>query len=67
MADNTLMFTIDGPGEIVVTDNGNPTDLTSFASHQRAAFNGIGAGNCSFLPRKEGGGKGKSEVRRVEG
>ncbi|MDB5327380.1 MAG: beta-galactosidase [Phycisphaerales bacterium] len=36
-----LAFTISGPGEIVATDNGDPTDHTAFTSHDRAAFNGL--------------------------
>ena len=30
-----------GPGEIVATDNGDPTDFTVFASAERKAFNGL--------------------------
>lgn len=40
-AKNRLSFSIEGPGEIVATDNGDATNLVSFASHQRAAFNGL--------------------------
>ncbi|MGO4890917.1 beta-galactosidase GalB [Flavobacterium sp. W21_SRS_FM6] len=40
-ANNQLSFSLDGPGEIVATDNGDATNLVSFASHQRAAFNGL--------------------------
>ncbi len=36
-----LKFEISGPGEIVSTDNGDPTDPTSFQSPERAAFNGL--------------------------
>ena len=36
-----LRFEISGPGEIVATDNGDATDLTSFRSLQRKAFNGL--------------------------
>lgn len=36
-----LKFEISGPGEIVSTDNGDPTDHTSFKSKSRAAFNGL--------------------------
>ncbi len=36
-----LSFTISGPGEIVATDNGDPTDLTTFSSPERKAFNGL--------------------------
>ena len=28
-------------GEIVATDNGDPTDMTAFPSHDRKAFNGL--------------------------
>jgi beta-galactosidase len=38
---NPIRFEISGPGEIVATDNGNPTDMTSFPSLERAAFNGL--------------------------
>jgi beta-galactosidase len=40
-ADNAIHFEISGPGAIVATDNGDPTDLTSFQSHERKAFNGL--------------------------
>jgi beta-galactosidase len=40
-AKNTIRFSIDGPGEIVSTDNGDAANLVSFASHQRDAFNGL--------------------------
>jgi beta-galactosidase len=36
-----LRFALDGPGEIVATDNGDPTDHTPFPAHERAAFNGL--------------------------
>lgn len=40
-AKNKISFTVEGDGEIVATDNGDATDMTSFASHQRDAFNGL--------------------------
>ena len=40
-AHNLISFTIKGPGEIVSTDNGDPTCFTSFASHSRATFRGL--------------------------
>jgi Beta-galactosidase/beta-glucuronidase len=40
-ASNNIKFTIEGAGEIVATDNGNPADLNSFASHERNAFSGL--------------------------
>jgi beta-galactosidase len=39
-ADNLIEFTLDGPGEIIATDNGDPTDFTPFPSLRRKAFNG---------------------------
>ena len=40
-SNNRIEFSIDGPGEIVATDNGDSYNLESFASHQREAFNGL--------------------------
>ena len=40
-ANNGVSFSISGPGEIVATDNGDPTDLTAFPSKDRKAFNGL--------------------------
>jgi len=38
---NPIRFEIEGPGEIVATDNGDPTDMTAFPSHDRQAFGGL--------------------------
>lgn len=40
-ANNPIRFSIEGPGEIVATDNGDPTNLVPFPSHEREAFNGL--------------------------
>ncbi|MEZ5106101.1 MAG: beta-galactosidase GalB [Draconibacterium sp.] len=40
-ADNLIEFSIEGPGEIIATDNGDPTDLVSFSSNKRKAFSGL--------------------------
>lgn len=40
-ADNAVTFTVEGPGEIVATDNGDPTSFESFQSPTRKAFNGL--------------------------
>ena len=40
-ADNLIKFSVSGQGEIVATDNGDPTDMTVFPSHERKAFNGL--------------------------
>jgi beta-galactosidase len=39
-ANNKVTFTIEGPGEIVATDNGDPASLVSFASKEREAYFG---------------------------
>ncbi|HCY40130.1 MAG TPA: beta-galactosidase [Prolixibacteraceae bacterium] len=40
-SNNRIEFSIEGPGEIVATDNGDSYNLESFASHHREAFNGL--------------------------
>ena len=40
-AKNSIRFTVDGPGEIVATDNGDPTSFVPFQSPVREAFNGL--------------------------
>jgi len=40
-ARNRVRFSLDGPGEIVATDNGDPTSFESFQSQERNAFNGL--------------------------
>ncbi|HZT22309.1 MAG TPA: beta-galactosidase GalB [Verrucomicrobiae bacterium] len=50
-ADNHLYFSLEGPGEIVATDNGDPTDFEPFPSPDRKAFNGL----CLVIVRGEPG------------
>jgi beta-galactosidase len=40
-ANNPIKFEIEGSGEIVATDNGDPTNMVPFPSHEREAFNGL--------------------------
>lgn len=40
-AENTIAFEINGPGEIIATANGDPTNLVTFQSHEREAFSGL--------------------------
>lgn len=40
-ATNSITFTVSGPGKLVSTDNGDPTDMTSFPSATRKAFSGL--------------------------
>jgi beta-galactosidase len=40
-AHNHIRFSVEGPGEIVATENGDPTSFVPFPSHEREAFNGL--------------------------
>ena len=40
-ANNKVTFSIDGPGEIVATDNGDPASLVAFSSKEREAYFGL--------------------------
>ena len=59
VAKNLIRFSIEGPGEIVATDNGDPTSLVSFQSPEREAFNGL----CLVIVRGKPGTAGKITVR----
>ena len=50
-ANNRVHFDIEGPGEIVATDNGDPTSFELFQSHDRNAFNGL----CLVIVRGKAG------------
>jgi beta-galactosidase len=58
-AKNQIKFTIDGPGEIVATDNGDPTSFVPFPAHERPAFNGL----CLVIVRSKPGQAGAITVR----
>jgi beta-galactosidase len=53
-ASNTITFGVSGPGEIVATDNGDPTDRTVFASKERNAFSGMALAIVRALPGQTG-------------
>jgi len=57
-ANDRIHFEVDGPGEIVATDNGDATSFESFRSHDRNAFNGL----CLVIIRGEAGKPGKIKV-----
>ncbi|HEY3761090.1 MAG TPA: beta-galactosidase GalB [Verrucomicrobiae bacterium] len=57
-ADNRIHFQIQGPGEIVATDNGDPASFEPFPSHDRNAFNGL----CLVIVRGLPGHPGKITV-----
>ena len=40
-AKDRVKFELSGPGEIVATDNGDPTSFESFQAKEHAAFNGL--------------------------
>jgi len=58
-AKNRIRFSVEGPGEIVATDNGDATSFELFQSHQREAFNGL----CLVIVRGKPGTEGKITVR----
>jgi beta-galactosidase len=53
-ANNSIHFDIEGPGEIVVTDNGDPTSFESFHSVNRKAFNGLALAIIRSQPGQPG-------------
>jgi len=50
-SNNPIEFSIEGPAEIVATDNGDPTNMVSFSSGTREAFSGL----CLVIVRSEPG------------
>ena len=54
-AADRIHFEVEGPGEIVATDNGDPSSLESFQSCDRKAFNGL----CVAIIRGKPGQPGK--------
>ena len=58
-ADNQIQFELEGPGELVATDNGDPTSFESFQSHTRKAFNGL----CLAIVRAKAGAAGTIKLR----
>ena len=53
-ADQRIRFTVEGAGELVATDNGDPTNLESFKSAERAAFNGLALAIVRAKPGQKG-------------
>ncbi|MEO7768244.1 MAG: DUF4982 domain-containing protein, partial [Ferruginibacter sp.] len=53
-AKNALTFSIEGPGEIAATDNGDAANLVAFPSLIREAFNGL----CLVIVRAKAGKQG---------
>lgn len=59
LADNRISFSVEGPGDIVATDNGDATSFESFRSRQRDAFNGL----CLVIVRGRLGAPGRIVLR----
>lgn len=53
-ANNDIVFSVDGPGEIISTDNGDPTDMVAFPSLKRHAFNGLALAIVRSKPGSSG-------------
>lgn len=51
---NAIKFSIEGPGEIVATDNGDPTSFEPFQQPGRKAFNGLCLVIVRAIPGKPG-------------
>ena len=54
-----VKFSIEGPGEIVATDNGDETDFDDFHKPQRRTFNGW----AQVIVRAKKGAAGKVSVK----
>ncbi len=58
-SNNQLNFSIEGPGKIIATDNGDPTNHESFQAKSRKAFNGL----CLVVVAAENEASGKIKVK----
>jgi beta-galactosidase len=53
-SEHRIRFTVQGPGELVATDNGDPTTFESFQSPERQAFNGLALAIVRAKPGESG-------------
>ncbi|MDP5279503.1 beta-galactosidase GalB [Sphingomonas sp. DG1-23] len=53
-AANPVRFSVTGPGELVATDNGDPTSFVPFGSATRPAFNGLALAIVRARPGRKG-------------
>jgi beta-galactosidase len=58
-ANNCVRFSIEGAGEIIATDNGDPISHESFQQVERAAFNGM----CLAVVRSQAGQRGRITLK----
>ncbi|WP_342317240.1 beta-galactosidase GalB [Lysobacter sp. FW306-1B-D06B] len=54
IADQRIRFRVEGAGELVATDNGDPTDMDAFPSHERDAFSGLALAIVRAVPGRSG-------------
>lgn len=66
-SDNRIRFTVEGPGEIVATDNGDATSFESFQSPERNAFNGLALAIVKARKGARGTIRVKAESEGLEG
>ncbi|MES2923317.1 MAG: beta-galactosidase GalB [Verrucomicrobiota bacterium] len=66
-AKDSIRFSIEGPGEIVATDNGDPTSLEPFQQPARKAFNGLCLVIVRAIPGKPGTIRLKAESDSLQG
>ncbi|PTN10667.1 beta-galactosidase GalB [Mangrovibacterium marinum] len=62
-AADEIQFSLEGPGEIVATDNGDPTDMNAFPSHTRKAFGGL----CLVIVKAKPGAQGTIQLKAESG
>ena len=53
-AHDRIRFRVEGPGTLVATDNGDPTDMTPFPSHERSTFSGLALAIVRAQPGRSG-------------
>jgi beta-galactosidase len=58
-ASQRIRFSVEGPGELVATDNGDPSNLEAFHTPERDAFNGL----CLAIVRAKPGQRGAITLR----
>ena len=67
MAKQQIKFSIEGPGEIVATDNGDPTSFVPFPSTERPAFNGLALAIVRSKPGQRGAITVRAESAALQG
>lgn len=65
-AEPTISFSVDGPGEIVTTDNGDPTDFVPFPEPDRKGFRGKALAIVRAVKGESGEFTVKAEAEGVE-